>query len=141
MSIRPIMAYLLAATVMFGSLTATAQQAAVDAPATSTSTSLVAGAALVSAGSLAAAGGAIAYTMFGLKTPSCEAGCEDPFRMEKGGAIVSLVLGTAAVAVGIPLIVTAERPGPGDAGKPRTAPLLAPELRVGPGGGSVAFRF
>src|SRR5690606_16503866 len=94
---------ILATVASLAILTASTTAAASDGPAASTSggpqASTVAGITMVSAGAVAAAGGAVAYTWLGLQTPSCDAGCADPYRLEKGASVVGILLGTASIAV------------------------------------------
>lgn len=139
---RPIMAAAAALSMLMAS-TASAEETEVaeDAPSPlrpeASAAPLVAGVSLISVGAAAAAGGAIAYTWLGMQTPSCDA-CPDPYRVEKGASVVGILLGTASIAVGIPiLLLDDDEPAPG---KPRTAPL-APTLRVGPGGASLSVAF
>jgi len=68
--------------------------------------------------------------------PTC-ASC-DVFKTEKTGSILAVVLGGAALGVGIPLMLTAADDAPSDAQR-RGADV--PVLRVGVGGGSLTWRF
>ena len=105
---------------------------------------LAAGLALLGAGSLAAIGGGVAYTAYSADTDPCAAataGCSDPHKGGKNASIVALVLGSAGVAVGIPLIITSTDSDHGARKrKSRTAAFL-PDVHLGAGSASLSWRF
>ena len=103
---------------------------------------LVAGISLLSAGGLAAAGGTITY--FALSASNGEhcdaAGCVDQHKNAKTASVLSMVLGGAGLAVGLPLILTSDGEGFG-LGKERRRHAFVPEVRVGVGAGTVTWSF
>lgn len=140
-----VLASALVAAALSASPDASAQD---DAPAVSldgeeTNTArLAAGISLLGAGGLAAAGGTISYFVFSARNGErCDdAGCVDTHKNAKTASILSMVLGGAGIAVGIPLVVTADGEGFG-LGKRRRRTAWVPEVRVGLGGGTATWEF
>ena len=103
---------------------------------------LAAGISLLGAGGLAAAGGTISYFAFSASNGErCDdAGCIDTHKNAKAASILSMVLGGAGIAVGIPLVITADGEGFG-LGKRRRRTAWVPDVRVGLGGGTATWEF
>lgn len=89
-----------------------------------------AGVALVATGSAGALGGSIAYFALGSQASEDPAG----YRTEKTASVLALVLGGAAIAGGVPLIISFTRANP--AAPPATA---RPQVQVGLGAASLAW--
>jgi len=103
---------------------------------------LAAGISLLGAGGLAAAGGTISYFAFSASNGEhCDAGgCVDTHKNAKTASILSMILGGAGIAVGIPLVVTADGEGFG-LGKRRRRTAWIPEVRVGLAAGTATWTF
>jgi hypothetical protein len=103
---------------------------------------LAAGITLLSAGGLAAVGGTVGY--FALSASNgerCNAGtCVDGHKNGKTASILSMVLGGAGLAVGLPLILTADGEGFG-IGKRKRRHAAVPEVRLGLGAGTATWSF
>ncbi|MEZ4437583.1 MAG: hypothetical protein R3B72_00720 [Polyangiaceae bacterium] len=107
-----------------------------------TSPRFIAGLSLVSAGGLAALGGTVSYFALSATTKDdCAAGeCHDPHKAGKTASVLSMVLGGASLAVGLPLLLTSDGEGFG-LGKKRPRNAFVPELRVGLGAASATWSF
>jgi hypothetical protein len=104
---------------------------------------LVAGTALLSVGASATLAGGVAYTVLGARTQPCDdSSCIDPDATAKKGSLVGMLLGGAAMAAGIPLILTSVTTKRKD-GKTSGAKEIAalPVLRVGPASASLTWSF
>ncbi len=109
---------------------------------------LAAGLGLGGVGSLSAVGGGVAYVTLSAHTSEgCEASstaCVDEHKAGKSAGILAMVLGGAAVAVGIPLIIgSMESLGKGEhqRGAAGGSAVLAPELRLAVGAASLTWSF
>jgi hypothetical protein len=118
-----------------------ASRASLDGTETDT-VKLAAGISLIGAGGLAAVGGTISYFAFSASNgEQCDAGsCVDTHKNAKTASILSMVLGGAGLAVGIPLVITADGEGFG-LGKRRRRNAWVPEVRVGLAAGSATWTF
>lgn len=129
-----------AAAVLFASSAATADEPMT--PDSADPVKLYAGIGLMSAGGVAVLGGGISY--FALSATTAPEG-EDPYKGAKTASILSMVLGGAGLAAGLPLILTA---GPDDVASEndkgmteRNVASLKPTVRVGVGAASASWRF
>jgi hypothetical protein len=144
MSVRSLITTLLALCAF---LAAPAIAYAQDSADASPSASYVGGVTLVSVGGLAASGGLVTYFALSAATDTCEgatAGCSDPYKDAKTVSIVTMVLGGAGLAAGIPLLLTAED-SPFAKNKKkrrrRRTASLKPTVRVGAASASATWKF
>jgi len=109
---------------------------------------LAAGLGLLGMGGLSMVGGGVAYvTLSAQTTDGCEASataCVDEHKAGKSAGILAMVLGGAAVAVGIPIVIgSTDSSGTGKhkQGAAGGSAVLAPELRVSVGAASLTWSF
>lgn len=142
MSIRTrVMGAACAAALMFVAASAAAEEV-VPVSQADTSPKMYAGVALMASGGLALLGGSVSY--FALSA-STEAGGDDPYKGAKTASIVSMVLGGAGLAAGLPLILIADESDIAvetdkNSSQHRTA-SLTPTVSVGIGAVAASWTF